>query len=51
MEDLKKSIASVPYYVHEGEIARWERTNRRLTGLCVVLVVALAVVVCFILRR
>ena len=37
MRDREKDIATIPYYVHEGELARMERVNRRLTVLCVTL--------------
>ena len=31
----------IPYYVHEGVVARMERTNRRLWILCIMLIVLL----------
>ena len=34
---------NIPYYAHEGMMARMERTNRRLWILCIVLIVLLAV--------
>ena len=37
MDDL----AMIPYFVHEGEMARAERTNKRLWILILILVVAL----------
>ena len=37
----RKNVPDVPYFVHEGEMARLERTNRRLWTLCVVLGFAL----------
>lgn len=33
----------IPYYVHEGVVARMERTNRRLWILCIILIIILAV--------
>ena len=33
---------TIPYYAHEGIVARMERTNRRLCILCIVLIVLLA---------
>lgn len=32
---------SIPYFVHEGEMARMERTIRRLWVLCIILVILL----------
>lgn len=32
----------IPYFVHEGVVARMERTNRRLWILCIILIVLLA---------
>lgn len=34
---------TIPYYAHEGIVARMERMNRRLWILCIVLIVLLAV--------
>lgn len=31
----------IPYFVHEGVVARMERTNRRLWILCIMLIVLL----------
>lgn len=39
MEEKEKQ-ASVPYFIHEGQMARMERTNRRL---CYTIVAVLAV--------
>ena len=39
--DERKNVLDVPYIVHEGEMVRLERTNRRLWTLCVVLGFAL----------
>lgn len=33
---------TIPYYAHEGIVARMERMNRRLWILCIVLIVLLA---------
>ena len=33
--------ATIPYFVHEGEMARMERVNRRLWILCLVIFLAL----------
>lgn len=33
--------AMIPYFVHEGEMARAERTNKRLWILCLVLILLL----------
>ena len=38
--DENEKQASVPYFVHEGQMARMERTNRRL---CYTIVAVLAV--------
>lgn len=38
-EDEK--VSTIPYFVHEGEMARAERTNRRLWALVVLLIVLL----------
>ena len=35
-------VPDVPYYVHEGEMARLERANRRLWIAVIVLAVALS---------
>lgn len=32
----------IPYFAHEGVVARMERTNRRLWILCIILIVLLA---------
>ena len=37
----RKNVPDVPYFVHEGEMVRLERTNRRLWMLCTVLGFAL----------
>ena len=34
---------TIPYYAHEGIVARMERSNRRLWILCIVLIILLAV--------
>lgn len=34
---------TVPYFVHEGEMARMERINKKLWILCIVLFIAFAV--------
>lgn len=33
---------TIPYYAHEGVVARMERANRRLWILCIVLILLLA---------
>lgn len=33
---------TIPYYAHEGIVARMERANRRLWILCIVLILLLA---------
>ena len=33
---------NIPYYAHEGVVARMERMNRRLWILCVILIILLA---------
>ena len=33
---------TIPFYAHEGIVARMERSNRRLWILCIVLIVLLA---------
>ena len=39
MED--KDVVMIPYIVHEGDMARQERTIKRLWILCVLLVILL----------
>lgn len=34
---------TIPYFAHEGIVARMERANRRLWILCIVLIILLAV--------
>ena len=34
---------TIPFYAHEGTVARMERSNRRLWILCIILIVLLAV--------
>jgi len=36
-----ENVSTIPYFVHEGEMARAERTNRRLWVLVVLLIVLL----------
>ena len=38
---MEEKIASIPYYAHEGEMARAERTNLRLWILVILLILAL----------
>lgn len=33
---------TIPYYAHEGIVARMERSNRRLWILCIILIILLA---------
>ena len=42
---MEKSVGdvTVPYFVHEGEMARMERINKKLWILCIVLFLAFAV--------
>lgn len=40
---LMDNEKTIPYYAHEGIVARMERSNRRLWILCIVLIVLLAV--------
>lgn len=42
MEKPAKDV-TVPYFVHEGEMARMERINKKLWILCIVLFLAFAV--------
>lgn len=37
-----KEVIKIPYLVHEGDMARQERTIKRLWILCIILVVLLA---------
>ena len=37
----EKTAATIPFFVHEGEMARAERTNKRLWILAVILILAL----------
>lgn len=37
----EKKLEAVPYFVHEGDMTRMERTNHRMWILCIVLVVVL----------
>lgn len=41
MTDMRQNPPDVPYLVHEGEMVRLERINRRLWALCAALVCAL----------
>ena len=43
MSDMEKTtgIESIPYVVHEGEMARQERTIKRLWILCIIIFIAL----------
>ena len=47
MEDKELNVnenqASVPYFVHEAEMARQERTVKRMWILCIVMFLALVV--------
>lgn len=40
MTDNEKQIADIPYIIHEGAMARQERTIRRLWILCLVIFLA-----------
>ena len=37
----EKEVAVIPYFAHEGEMSRMERTNKRLWILIIILIVAL----------
>ena len=37
----ERNTATVPFFVHEGEMARAERTNKRLWILIIILILAL----------
>ena len=39
---LMDNEKTIPYYAHEGVVARMERANRRLWILCIVLILLLA---------
>lgn len=39
----KNEQAQVPYFVHEGIMARMERTNKRFWILCIIMFLALVV--------
>lgn len=41
MNDLDGSDKIVPYFVHEGMLARQERTIKRLWILCIIIFLAL----------
>lgn len=41
MADMRRNPPDVPYYIHEGEMVRLERVNRRLWVICTALVAAL----------
>ncbi len=41
MAEMRRNPPDVPYYVHEGEMVRLERVNRRLWVLCTALCAAL----------
>lgn len=43
-EKNRDLVCSVPFYAHEADMSRMERTNRRLTVLCAVLSLLLPVV-------
>lgn len=43
VSNSSKDKKSVPYIVHEGNLARMERSNRRLWILCIVIFLAFAV--------
>lgn len=38
---MDEEKATIPYFCHEGEMARAERTNKRLWILCIILIVLL----------
>lgn len=41
MTEMRRNPPDVPYFVHEGEMVRLERINRRLWALCAALGCAL----------
>ena len=32
-------VAQIPYFVHEGDLARMERSNKRMFILCIILII------------
>lgn len=40
-EQRQETPVEIPYFLHEGEAARWERTTQRLTILCGILLAVL----------
>ena len=40
---MENDTAMVPYFIHEGEMARQERTIKRLWILCIIIFLALVV--------
>ena len=41
MSEKKKEAAQVPYFVHEGMLARFEKINKRLWIFMIILLIAL----------
>lgn len=38
---MENNTAMIPYFAHEGEMARFERTNKRLWVIVIILIIAL----------
>jgi len=38
---MENNTATIPYFAHEGEMARFERTNKRLWVIVIILIIAL----------
>lgn len=51
MQNSNQTPAAVPYYIHEGITARYERTTRRLTLACTICVVSLAAVCMALIQK
>lgn len=37
--DINDDVKTVPYFVHEGDLARMERSNKRMFILCIILII------------
>lgn len=44
-------VATIPYFAHEGIVARMERSNRRLLGILAVAVTALVIETALIINK
>lgn len=38
---MENNTVTIPYFAHEGEMARFERTNKRLLVIVIILIIAL----------